>query len=391
MPGVVKWWPLVVVSGLLAAQAWVGWPLGLRGALVLCLLAAVCAAALLASRWPAPATAVALGASFAVTGIFAGFTRALLLPGAGVAGVDGFEWPLGPLTFPETVAFAVLLASVVRVARPRVAAGCVAALALLLAHALRVRGVEGVFERLPDGSVRPFAGGWAVIGLLLALAVLVGLLLRSHDRERAVALERVRVEERLDIARELHDVVAHHVTGMLVQAQAALVVGERDPDAARRALPAIVDGGTDAVGAMRRLVGALRGKEDAATADLEADLRALVGRARESGLPVRVAVELPAPVPPELGRSVLRLVQEGLTNVRKHARDPGEVVVEVVREPTVVTVSVVDCGEPASFGRGGFGIVGMRERVELLGGRFHAGPTPGGWVVSAELPLVVRA
>ncbi|GAA2691496.1 MULTISPECIES: histidine kinase [Actinosynnema] len=381
MPGVVRWWPLVAALVLLG-QVWGAWPLSWRAVLVLGVIAGGCAAVWWASRRPVLATGSAVGASVVVTAFFGGPGNGLFPPTASTVPPEGFEWVLPPFAFSETVAFGVLLAVLARTAGPRVAVGCVVAVALAFAHAEQHRYYNDLAEP---------SGGWRVTALLGALAVLVGLLLRSHDRERAVALERLRVEERLDIARELHDVVAHHVTGMLVQAQAALVVGERDPDAARRALPGIVDGGTDAVGAMRRLVGALRGKEESATADLEADLRALVARARESGLPVRVAVELPAPVPPELGRSVLRLVQEGLTNVRKHARDPGEVVVEVVREPTAVTVSVVDCGEPASFGRGGFGIEGMRERVELLGGRFHAGPTPTGWVVSAELPLVVRA
>lgn len=214
------------------------------------------------------------------------------------------------------------------------------------------------------------------------VAVSAGVLLRMRTRSRALlaaaADERARRDERLDMARELHDVVAHHVTGMLVQAQAALVVAEQDKGRACEMLPGIVDGGTDALGAMRAMVRTLRDNGvAAATTDLTADLHRLAER---SGLPVRMSVELPASVRPELGRSVLRLVQEALTNARKHAHDVTSVEVDVRLTATAVLLSVVDNGTTRPSHSGGFGLVGMRERVQELGGRFFAGATGrAGW------------
>ncbi len=106
---------------------------------------------------------------------------------------------------------------------------------------------------------------------------------------------------------------------------------------------------------------------------------------------MRTSVELAAEVRPELGRSVLRLVQEALTNTRKHAADATSVEVDVRLTASAVLLSVVDNGTSRPSHSGGFGLVGMRERVHELGGRFFAGPTGEGWLVTAELPLEVRA
>ncbi len=232
-----------------------------------------------------------------------------------------------------------------------------------------------------------------VVGSLLLGTVAVGtgwyFRSRDEDRERLLSssVSGAQREERIALARELHDVVAHHVTGMLVQAQAALDVAEDDPGAAHRLLPGIVGSGKDAVGAMRRLVGTLRGGgPDVATTDLGADVLAVVERAREQGLPVRLRADLPPDLPPELGRSVLRLVQESLTNAHKHAVEPTEVDVALSWTPTALRVVVTDDGRQRSAGPAGYGIVGMRERVGILGGLFSAGPHDTGWQVLAELP-----
>ncbi len=109
------------------------------------------------------------------------------------------------------------------------------------------------------------------------------------------------------MAAELHDVIAHHVAEVLVQAQAALVVSERDHKAAVAMLPEIIAGGTNALDALRGLAGTQQGSAAAsATTDFAADLNALIGSVRRSGLPVRADIDLPEAVPPELGRSVLR-------------------------------------------------------------------------------------
>lgn len=264
-----------------------------------------------------------------------------------------------------------------------VASPSVAAVALVGAHAAWVR------------EHHPVSRG-AAVGLVLALgvvAVFTGVLLRTRERSRlllaAAAEDRARREERLDMARELHDVVAHHVTGMLVRAQAALLVAERDKAGACEMLPGIIDGGTDALGAMRTMVRTLRDNGvSAPTGDLAADLHRLVER---SELPVRTSVELTAPVRPELGRSVVRIVQEALTNTRKHAPDATSVEVDVRLTASSVLLSVVDNGTSRSAHSGGFGLIGMEERVHELGGRFFAGATGDGWLVTAELPLETRA
>jgi signal transduction histidine kinase len=197
------------------------------------------------------------------------------------------------------------------------------------------------------------------------------------------------------LARELHDVVAHYVTSIVVHSQAAEAVLELNPDAARQVLPVITNSGTEALTAMRRLVGTLRGSEPAgssavdSTSNLAEDVRALVA---QSELPVHVEFDLPDEVPPEFERSVLRLVQESLTNAHKHAAEATRVDVSVSTKNGHVHVVVTDDGRGTRSvpvgGSGGYGLVGMRERVELLGGRFTAGKrSAGGWEMRAELPI----
>ncbi|RKT51749.1 sensor histidine kinase [Saccharothrix australiensis] len=239
----------------------------------------------------------------------------------------------------------------------------------------------------------PSTTGQLIAGtVLLTLSIGTGLYFRARDRERATLMRSevaaAQHAERMALARELHDVVAHYVTGIVVHAQAAQAV----PGAERDVLPLIARSGNEALTAMRRLVGTLRGSETdapAATSDLADDVRQVVA---QSGQPVRLSLDLPSVVPPALGRSVLRLVQESLTNTRKHAGGVTGVDVSVSVVSDVVHVVVTDDGRaPKSApvgGSGGFGLVGMRERVELLGGRFSAGPREsGGWEVRAELPV----
>ena len=241
--------------------------------------------------------------------------------------------------------------------------------------------------------------GQAALGavLLLGIAVAIGLYFRARDSERAQVVEAAVTEaqtsERMALARELHDVVAHHVTGIVVQAQAAKMIGDTNPRLAMEALDRIEVAGTEALVAMRRLVGSMRSSAQAteqATTDLEADLRQLVATAHH-GVPTAVEVRLQSGIPPEVARSALRLVQESLTNIGKHAAGATrvEVLAEVVGSALHVRVS--DDGRPAVTGppgrSGGYGLVGMRERVELLHGSLTAGPVDGGWLVDAWLPL----
>ncbi|MFD5828486.1 sensor histidine kinase, partial [Lentzea sp. NPDC060358] len=330
---------------------------------------------------PVLVTAAVCAGVFVVTGLVSGFSRAVFADGTGVGTPPGLGTP--PARIAEAAVVLALVLLLVWKVPPLPATLAVGALVLVSVHAAVIRA---------DFDLGRLANALLVLPLFL-VGVGGGAVLRFRDRVEAVtaaaAADRARSEERLDMARELHDVVAHYVTGMLVQAQAALVVAEADQAKACSLLPGIVDGGTDALGAMRAMVRTLRANgTTTATGDLTADLHQV---AEKSGLPVRATVELGGDVRPELARSVLRLVQEALTNIRKHARDATDVEVDVRRTATAVLLSVVDNGTGRPAHSGGFGLVGMRERVDELGGRFFAGPTGEGWLVTAELPLEVRA
>ncbi|MFJ6670570.1 sensor histidine kinase [Actinosynnema sp. NPDC091369] len=340
----------------------------------------VCALAVLAPRRPFDAALAAATALAANSVVLRVLDVAPMVPA------------ISGLVVSETAAVMAITAVVVRQAPLPRAAAAVVVLVAVAAASQAVR--PDYWSRYwPDAYSGP--GAWQqVVGgvVLLALSLGTGLYFRARDRERATA---VRAEvaaaqhaERMALARELHDVIAHYVTGMVVHAQAAQAV----PSAAGEALPIIVRSGNEALTEMRRLVGTLRGTDaDAPTAssDLADDVRGVVER---SGQPVRLHLDLPVSVPPSLGRSVLRLVQESLTNARKHAEGVSAVDVSVSVSDGVVHVLVADDGRSRKAapvgGSGGYGLVGMRERVELLGGRFSAGArTGGGWEVRAALPV----
>jgi signal transduction histidine kinase len=237
---------------------------------------------------------------------------------------------------------------------------------------------------------------------------------RDRNARRAVLAERVR------IARELHDVVAHHVSVMGVQAGAARVVLDSDPGATRAALSAIESGARSALEEMHRLLGVLRdpataGPADAAPdahpdadADVDAEhghdadlaplpgldaVDALLDRARAAGLEVGYAVVGdPAPVPAGVALSAYRVVQEAVTNTLRHAA-ATRLDVRVRYLGAGLEVEVVDDGRGTtaplrSSGRRGLGLAGMRERVALHGGDLEVGPRPGGgYRVRARFPL----
>ncbi len=228
----------------------------------------------------------------------------------------------------------------------------------------------------------------------LATAIGAGLYLRRVDDSQAQQTLQARQDERLAIARELHDVVAHHVTGIVVQAQAARMVADTRPDATVDALGAIETAGAEALVAMRRMVGALR--DDGASAPISPaatldDLRTIAERTTSLGLPVRLHVDgNAADLPAELAVSIHRVVREALTNAQRHAVGATLVDVAVIIGGEVVKVVVRDNGHAGrpSKDRSGFGITGMAERVSALGGRFRAGPLKsGGWQILAELPF----
>jgi signal transduction histidine kinase len=291
----------------------------------------------------------------------------------------------------QTAAIMALIAILVRQAP---ASHAVIGTVLLIAAVVsaEVLGTNYYTARFPDGGFTPERFSYVVGGaVFLVISLLTGLYFRARDRERVAAVENevtaAQHAERMALARELHDVVAHYVTAIVVHSQA----GQVNPAMAQQVLPVITQSGNEALTAMRRLVGTLRGAEptSAPSSDLADDVRKL---AEESGQPVRLSFELDEQVPPELGRSVMRLVQESLTNSRKHASGVSAVDVSLSTNDGHVHVLVQDNGNSSSSapvgGSGGYGLVGMRERVELLGGSFHAGRRePRGWTVRASLPI----
>jgi signal transduction histidine kinase len=216
---------------------------------------------------------------------------------------------------------------------------------------------------------------------------------REGEARRAVASERAR------IARELHDVVAHHVSMMVVQAEAGPLAVERDPARAAGAFEAIAATGRQALVEMRRLLGVLRGDGQAPSLAPQPGLDqvpSLVEQVGRAGLEVELVVEgEKAPLPAGVELSAYRIVQEALTNAIRHA-GPGRARVLVRYGKHDLELTVRDEGggggaAPAGGGpptRSGQGLVGMRERVSLFGGELHAGPGPdGGFTVAARLPL----
>jgi signal transduction histidine kinase len=201
--------------------------------------------------------------------------------------------------------------------------------------------------------------------------------------------------ERARIARELHDVIAHHVSMMVVQAEAGPVVVERDAPAAARAFDTIAGIGRQALVEMRHLLGVLRSEAGEPTPSLApqpgvAQLDGLVDQVRQAGIQVDLVVEgEPVPLPAGVDLSAYRIVQEALTNAVKHAR-PGRVRVLLRYGERELRVEVGDDGRGAAEedGEPGHGLIGMRERVHLFGGELTAGPGPDrGFTVTARLPI----
>jgi signal transduction histidine kinase len=254
----------------------------------------------------------------------------------------------------------------------------------------------------PGGSVFPgllsavaVAGAWALgDNLETRRAYLAALVERAAHLERDQE-ERARlavVDERTRIARELHDVVAHHVSAIAVQAGAAEEIAERDPARARRALSAIQATSRQALAEMRAIVGILRESEDSealAPQPTLAQVQRLAEQTRSAGLPVEVRYRgEPRPLPEAIDLSAYRIVQEALTNTLKHAR-ATRATVAIEYGPTALDVVVSNDGAaPANGTRSGRGLVGMRERVGLFHGTLEVGPSPEGeFRVHAHLPL----
>jgi signal transduction histidine kinase len=310
-----------------------------------------------------------------------------------------------PLTFSLWGGFLPLLVATYSVARhsERAAAwlGGTATAAAVVVVMLR-NPDTGTAGNIPFAAV-PFAVSFVAGRVLRARA-------RNHDdaRVRAERLEAEReadiqvalADERARIARELHDIVAHCVSVMVVQAGAAEDLLDRDPARARVPLRSVQDTGRQAVGELSRMLGLLRAdgtRQSLAPQPGTADLAELAEHMAGIGLPVELTVAGPRyELPPGADLTVYRVVQEALTNALKHAA-PTTVQVTLRYDEQSVRVTVRDRGRPGGTAgpgpdRVGHGLIGMRERVGLYGGELTAGPDgDGGYLVTASLPREAAA
>jgi signal transduction histidine kinase len=229
------------------------------------------------------------------------------------------------------------------------------------------------------------------IGFLFSIGVL-GAAVRYRASSRVREIDEVKLREREQLARELHDTVAHHVSAIAIQAQAGRTVASADPDAAVDALRLIEGEASRTLTEMRAMVGALRQGEDAEFVPQRgvADIERLAGIVGDSPcVEVALSGDLDG-LMPSLDAALYRLAQESITNATRHARRATRIDVWVAGEDDCVRLSVSDDGDPISFGAisaSGYGIVGMTERATLLGGTLDAGPRVGrGWAVNAVLP-----
>ena len=261
--------------------------------------------------------------------------------------------------------------------------------------------------RTDRGRQRFYAAGWLISAGVMAVTFGMWQLHLREVEQRAEEAERTKdeaarrraVEERLRIARELHDSLTHSISVIQVQAGVAVHLARKRGEEVPPALLAIQEAGADASRELRATLQVLRSAEDGDSSGL-CQLDSLVARARTAGLPVTVTVTgAERPLPPDVDQAAYRIVQEALTNVSRHA-GKACASVRLRYTPDTLTVQVDDDGKgdgarpagarPAGARPAGpgLGLIGMRERVSALGGRLHAGPRDGGgFQVRAELPV----
>lgn len=280
---------------------------------------------------------------------------------------------------------------------------------LVIGAAASVAGPLSWMSNIPDGQ--QFAAAALLITLCLALvavAYLVGRRLQGLSRsdllDRTLAAERYSASTnrraqaseladdraRTDVARELHDVVAHSLSVIVVQAEGAKAMAGKKPEQALEALDVIAHTGRSSIGEMRRIVALLRGEEHAAF-EPTPSLRQIPEMVAAAG--DRIALTIPdeyPPVPDSLGLAAYRVVQESVTNFLKHAGPTAEATVTLKFEPSCIAIRAVDDGVAGTtaIDSSGSGVRGMRERVTAMGGTFNAGPRlGGGWQVQVQLPM----
>ncbi|MFE5331354.1 histidine kinase [Embleya sp. NPDC056575] len=290
------------------------------------------------------------------------------------------------------IALAVALYTVGLAGRARTVA--LAALATLAAQATGYPNASQSFLWL-------FSGDFVAVLLVIGVSVAVRNWQGQIEVNRVLLADRALSDERRRIARELHDIVAHHITTMHLMSGGARASLDRDPEAARAALLTLEASGRVALGEMRQLLGVLRSDHDPDQAASVApqpgvdDLARLIAESCLAGLPTELRVlGAPRALPLPVGLAVYRITQEALTNARKHAGDGATATVRLEYLPGAVAVEIRDdgggevvVGDHAMTG-GGHGLVGMRERVAVHGGSFEAGRVAdGGFRVAAVLPL----
>jgi signal transduction histidine kinase len=326
--------------------------------------------------WPLPVLGVVLAASVTAMAIGSGKDPSVVV---------AFVLYLVALRYPRRTAAAALAGALALTAAGVLAGGSA------LAHA----SVGGVASRLA-ASAAIIIAGWVIGVAVRAQRAYTAGLAKQAERQAQAQLAEARravTEERLQIARELHDVVAHSLSLIAVQAGVANYVASARPEEAARALSSIEATSRGALGEMRRLLGVLRDGDhgpELGPAHRLADLGQLVTSTADAGVKVQLEVRgSQRDLPPGVDLAAYRIVQEALTNVVKHARTTAcQVVVTYERDAVLVEITDEGRGAPAAAARPGPGLAGMAERAGLYGGEFHAGPLPGGgFRVAARLPL----
>jgi signal transduction histidine kinase len=315
-----------------------------------------------------------------------------------VLAAAGYDFSLGP-------ALAYLIALYTVTAHRGLATSLPVGAAALAVFIGLLAAVGSDFWQAASNTVLVAGIWWLGRSLRLRRAYLDELEARAQRLERARESDAraARTEERSRIARELHDVIAHHVSVMTVQAGAARRILHRDPEAVLDALTAIEQMGRTALGEMRRLVGVLRTEAEPVRSELSPqpgvhDVSHLVEQLRETGLQVQLWVEGESrSLSPGVDLAAFRLVQEALTNTLKHAGPQARAWVRIQYADRQLRVEVEDDGRGLVAGLGrpgnanGHGLMGMRERVALYGGDLRIGPrSGGGFEVRARFPLEVQ-
>jgi signal transduction histidine kinase len=285
-----------------------------------------------------------------------------------------------------------------RVAIVAALAVAVTFLAVIIGKAGTQFAVAGTIQTMLSVVIVLALGDWARTRRHYAMAIEENARLQEAEREERS--RRAVEDERERIARELHDIVTHHVSVIVIQAGAGLTALDRRPERVRPALEAIDRTSREALTDMRRMLGMLGDAPDAPAASDDARapiprlerLGELIEEVRSAGLPVELSLDgVSRPLDTAVELAAYRIVQEALTNALKHARG-ARARVRLTYEPVALEIEVTDQGgsgqrDLGTAASGGRGLIGMRERVAMYGGRFEAGPTATGFRVFARLPV----